>query len=77
MSGGPSWCFPVLSQGVWAVAEVTSAAHRRGFLVRIMSGVQANWGSSKPLWMGFAKVLGSQSQTPLALQGYMSIVKIG
>lgn len=34
-----------------------------------MSGVQANWGSSNPLWMGFAKVLGSQNQTPLALQG--------
>lgn len=42
-----------------------------------MSGVQASWGSSSPLWMGFAKVLGSQNQTPLALQGYMSIVKIG
>ncbi|WP_133295695.1 hypothetical protein [Burkholderia reimsis] len=42
-----------------------------------MSGVQANWGSSNPLWMGFAKVLGSQNQTPLELQGYMSIVKIG
>ncbi|KIP16368.1 hypothetical protein KY49_4598 [Burkholderia sp. MSHR3999] len=41
-----------------------------------MSGVQS-WGSSSPLWMGFAKVLGSQNQTPLALQGYMSIVKIG
>ncbi|WP_269767084.1 hypothetical protein [Burkholderia ubonensis] len=41
-----------------------------------MSGVQG-WGSSSSLWMGFAKVLGSQNQTPLALQGYMSIVKIG
>ncbi|MDF3081483.1 hypothetical protein [Burkholderia sola] len=41
------------------------------------SGVQASWGSSSPLWMGFAKVLGSQNQTPLTLQGYMSIVKIG
>ncbi|WP_260434378.1 hypothetical protein [Burkholderia sp. Bp9090] len=41
-----------------------------------MSGVQS-WGSSSPLWMGFAKVLGSQNQTPLASQGYMSIVKIG
>ncbi|CAG2266095.1 hypothetical protein [Burkholderia sola] len=42
-----------------------------------LSGVQANWGSVNPLWMGFAKVLGSQNQTPLALQGYMSIVKTG
>lgn len=41
-----------------------------------MSGVQANWGGNE-LWMGFAKVLGSQNQTPLTLQGYMSIVKIG
>lgn len=41
-----------------------------------VSGVQS-WGSGSPLWMGFAKVLGSQHQTPLALQGYMSIVKIG
>ncbi|CAG9241763.1 hypothetical protein BDI4_1080015 [Burkholderia diffusa] len=40
-----------------------------------MSGVQS-WCSSSPLWMGFAKVLGSQNQTPLASQGYMSIVKI-
>ncbi|MDN7629686.1 hypothetical protein [Burkholderia cenocepacia] len=42
-----------------------------------VSGVQASWGPGNPLWMGFAKVLGSQHQTPLALQGYMSIVKIG
>jgi len=42
-----------------------------------MSGVQANWGGGNELWMGFAKVLGSENQTPLAPQGYMSIVKIG
>ncbi|WP_155675502.1 hypothetical protein [Burkholderia territorii] len=42
-----------------------------------VSGVQANWGNVNSLWMGFAKVLGSQNQTPLALQGYMSIAKIG
>ncbi|MBN3777341.1 hypothetical protein G3O06_07195 [Burkholderia sp. Ac-20345] len=42
-----------------------------------ISGVQASWGPGSPLWMGFAKVLGSQHQTPLALQGYMSIVKLG
>lgn len=42
-----------------------------------VSGVQASWRPGNPLWMGVAKVLGSQHQTPLALQGYMSIVKIG
>lgn len=39
--------------------------------------VQASWNGNTPLWMGFAKVLGSQNQTPLALQGFMSLVKIG
>jgi hypothetical protein len=42
-----------------------------------ISGVQASWNSGNPLWMGFAKVLASENQTPLSLPGYMSIVKIG
>ncbi len=42
-----------------------------------VSGVQANWGPSNSLWMGFAKVLGSANRTPLTPQGYMSIIKIG
>ncbi|WP_439890923.1 hypothetical protein ACS7SF_17470 [Ralstonia sp. 25C] len=42
-----------------------------------VGGVQGSWNSNSPLWMDFAKVLGSQNQTPLELQGYMSIVKIG
>ncbi|WP_439889651.1 hypothetical protein ACS7SF_10025 [Ralstonia sp. 25C] len=42
-----------------------------------VGGVQGSWNSNSPLWMGFAKVLGTQNQTPLALQGYMSIIKIG
>lgn len=32
---------------------------------------------NSPVWMGFSKVLGSQRQIPLALQGHVSIVKIG
>ncbi|KVH51165.1 hypothetical protein [Burkholderia diffusa] len=42
----------------------------------MLSGVQS-FGPGYPLWMGFAKVLGSVNSTPLSLQGYMSIVKIG
>ncbi|RBB35691.1 hypothetical protein DPV79_27090 [Burkholderia reimsis] len=61
--------YPDVPVGSASVSGVLGSLH--------MSGVQANWGSSNPLWMGFAKVLGSQNQTPLALQGYMSIVKIG
>lgn len=45
-------------------------------MVRV-GGVQGSWNSNNPLWMGFSKVLGSQSQTPLALQGFMSIIKVG
>lgn len=40
------------------------------------SGV-ATWSGASPLWLGFSKVLGSASQTPLRLQGYLSYVKIG
>ncbi|QCP50146.1 hypothetical protein FAZ95_13745 [Trinickia violacea] len=41
-----------------------------------ISGVQPNWGGQS-LWMGFSKVLGSQSAAPLHLQGAMTILKVG
>ncbi len=77
---GQNYAFPGIYQ--YAVQQYPDApvdsASISGVLGSLrMSGVQANWGSSSPLWMGFAKVLGSQNQTPLALQGFMSIVKIG
>ncbi|RBB36783.1 hypothetical protein DPV79_24305 [Burkholderia reimsis] len=77
---GQNYAFPGIYQ--YAVQQYPDApvgsAMMSGVLGSLrMSGVQASWGSSSPLWMGFAKVLGSQNQTPLALQGYMSIVKIG
>ncbi|CAG9258035.1 conserved hypothetical protein [Burkholderia diffusa] len=77
---GQAYAFPGIYQ--YAVQQYPDApvgsAAISGVLGSLrVSGVQANWGSSNSLWMGFAKVLGSQNQTPLALQGYMSIVKIG
>lgn len=33
--------------------------------------------AATPVWIGFSKVLGSQSQRPLALRGHLSLVKIG
>ncbi|KVC72108.1 hypothetical protein [Burkholderia ubonensis] len=76
---GQNYSFPGIYQ--YAVQQYPDApvgsASISGVLGSLrMSGVQS-WGSDSPLWMGFAKVLGSQNQTPLALQGYMSIVKIG
>ncbi|WP_175948097.1 hypothetical protein [Burkholderia pyrrocinia] len=77
---GQNYAFPGIYQ--YAVQQYPDApvgsASMSGVLGSLrMSGVQASWGSSSPLWMGFAKVLGLQNQTPLALQGYMSIIKIG
>ncbi|MPV71497.1 hypothetical protein [Burkholderia sp. BE17] len=77
---GQGYAYPGIYQ--YAVQQYPDApvgsASMSGVLGSLrVSGVQANWGSGSALWMGFAKVLGSQNQTPLALQGYMSIVKIG
>ncbi len=77
---GQNYAFPGIYQ--YAVQQYPDApvgsASMSGVLGSLrVCGVQASWGSGSALWMGFAKVLGSQNQTPLALQGYVSIVKIG
>ncbi|MBN3779907.1 hypothetical protein G3O06_20435 [Burkholderia sp. Ac-20345] len=41
----------------------------------VISGVQA-WDSNWELWLGFSKVLGSVNQTPLLLQGVVSITQL-
>lgn len=76
---GQAYAFPGIYQ--YAVQQYPDAPVGSASISGVLgslhtSGVQS-WGSSNPLWMGFAKVLGSQNQTPLALQGYMAIVKIG
>ncbi|MPV68010.1 hypothetical protein [Burkholderia sp. BE17] len=75
---GQNYAFPGIYQ--YAVQQYPDAPVGSASISDVLgslrvSGVQS-WGSN-PLWMGFAKVLGSQNQTPLALQGYMSIVKVG
>jgi hypothetical protein len=39
--------------------------------------VPLGWNTTSPVWLGFSKVLGTQYQTALALQGALTILKIG
>ncbi|WEY37766.1 hypothetical protein [Paraburkholderia sp. SUR17] len=41
-----------------------------------LCNVMPSWGDGK-LWLGFSKVIGPSTQTPLRLQGYMTYTKIG
>ncbi|KVS50712.1 hypothetical protein WK39_28030 [Burkholderia cepacia] len=42
----------------------------------VISSVQS-WGADWEIWTGFSKVLGSSSQTPLLLQGELSVTQLG
>ncbi|MEK7888210.1 hypothetical protein AAB992_13915 [Burkholderia contaminans] len=63
--------YPDMAQGT-----ISTPGNSSVFGPLTLSGVQS-FSPDFPLWMGFAKVLGSVNSTPLSLQGYMSIVKIG